>query len=131
MIIIIKILERRGNITFWHERTVMFFGKICDFHVDHSHQLMEIFTTVGKRDWRQRVSHCTVEQIFDIVQKSIRNVTFLGIEDYRGVDKCIEPKICRRVKKILSNIKKKRYFENDSYLNARTLKILYHRSRVC
>ena len=99
MIIIIKGLERRGNSTFWHVRTCLFLGNPSDSTIDHSHQLTEIITTVGKRKWRQRVSHCTISQISDIIMKSLRNTAFLGIEDYRETGKCINPKIRRRIKK--------------------------------
>ena len=130
MIVIIKVLERRGNSTFWHERIGLFLGSICGYPLDHSHQLVEIFTTVGKRNWRQRVSHCTMSQIFDIILEAMKNVTFLGIEDYRGTDKCSGSKICRRVRKVLSNIEKKRYFEEDAHLNAQIWNIMYYKSNV-
>ena len=131
MIIVVKVLERRGNSTFWHVRTCLFFGNLCDSTIDHSHLLTEIITTVGKRKWRQRVSYCTIGQIFDIIMKSVKNTAFLGIEDYRGTDKCIKPKIRRRIKKILSQIKKRQYDVDNSHLNARIWNILYHKSRVC
>ena len=99
--------------------------------IDHSHQLTEIITTVGKRKWRQRVSHCTISQIFDIIIKSMKNATFLGIEDYRRTNKCIKPKIRRGIKKTLSQIKKKQYHVDNSHLDARIWNILYHKSRVC
>ena len=130
MIIVVKVLERRGNSTFWHVRTCLFFGNPCDSTSDHSHQLTEIITTVGKKKWRQRISYCTVCQIFDIILKSLKNTAFLGIEDYRGTDKCIKPKIRRRIKKILSQIGKREYYVDNSHYNARIWNILYHKSRA-
>ena len=76
MIVVVKVLERRGNRTFWHVRTCLFFGSPCDSTFDHSHQLTEIITTVGTKQWRQRVSHCDVCQIFDIILKSLKNTAF-------------------------------------------------------
>ena len=130
MIVVVKVLERRGNRTFWYERACLFFGSPCDSTFDHSHQLTEIITTVGKRKWRQRISRCDVCQIFDIILKSLKNTAFLGIEDYRGTDKCIKPKIRRRIKKILSQIRKREYYVDNSHYNARIWNILYHRSRA-
>ena len=78
MIIVVKVLERRGNSTFWHVRTCLFFGSPCDSTIDHSYQLTEILTTVGKRKWKQRVSHCTINQVFGIILKSMRNTAFLN-----------------------------------------------------
>ena len=136
MIVVVKVLERRGNRTFWHERACIFFGSPCDSTFDHSHQLTEIITTVRKKKWekkkwRQRISHCNVCQIFDIILKSLKNTAFLGIEDYRGSNKCFKPKIRRRIKKILSQIKKRQYYVDNSHFNARIWNILYHKSRVC
>ena len=132
MIVVVKVLERRGNRTFWHERACLFFGGQCDSTFDHSHQLTEIITTVGKKKWRQRISHCDVCQIFDIILKSLKNTAFLGIEDYRGSDKCFKPKIRRRIKKILSQIRKREYYVDNSHYNARIMggRLLYHRSRA-
>ena len=130
MIVVVKVLERRGNRTFWHERTCLFFGNSCDSIFDHSHQLTEIITTVGKKKWRYRISKCSVNQIFDIILRSMKNSEFLGIEDYRGTNKCFKPKIRRRIKKILSQIKKREYYVDNSHYNARIIgdRMLYHKS---
>ena len=106
MLVQFKLLRRKGNRTFWHNRLVMFNGTSEKYGDDHLNVFIEIIKRIGKKRKRIRRFVKPTTEIFGRITYAIKNGFFLGTEDYIGKPSSIESKIERRFKKILYNIKK-------------------------
>ena len=108
MLVHIKLLVRRGNRTFWHNRLVMFNGTSEKYGDNHFNIFIEIITRIGAKRRRVRRFTKPTAEIFGRITYAIKKGFFLGTEDYIGRPIYIENRMERRFKKIRNNIKRGR-----------------------
>ena len=108
MLVHIKLLVRRGNRTFWHNRLVSFNGTSEKYGDNHYNIFVKIITRLGKKRKRVKYSTKPTIEIFGRITYAVKNGFFLGTEDYIGRAIYIENRIERRFKKIRKNIRRGR-----------------------
>ena len=84
MLVHIKLLVRKGNRTFWHNRLVMFNGTSEKYGDNHFNIFIEIITRVGNKRRRvRRFTKPTVE-IFGRITYAIKKVSSSGLKIILG-----------------------------------------------